>query len=115
MQKDVLFKEPIAPQKKTPQTQSAMRSSRRSSISKEPLNESQSSNVKNTRKKKNQDVITSQIIDQSQTGTQKSRAVSAKRTKKNDKGEAPLHIAVMNVILFPLYYFKFYQFDLKQL
>jgi len=56
--------------------------------------------VKNTRKKKNQEVITTQIIDQSQTGTQKSRAVSAKRTKKNDKGEAPLHIAVMDVIFF---------------
>lgn len=89
----------MAPQKKTPQAQSVARLSRRSSISKKPFNESQNLNTSNTKKKKNQnqDTINTQLIDQSQTGTQKSRAVSAKRTKKNDKGEGPLHLAVMDV------------------
>ena len=92
-----VFKEPIVPEKKTPQTQARL-SRISKSASNDSLDESQKP-TKNSRKKKtaNQEDITTQIIDQSQTGTQKSRAVSAKRNKKNDKGEGPLHIAVMKV------------------
>jgi ankyrin repeat protein len=50
---------------------------------------------KNSKKQvDDEDVI--KIDTQSQTATQKSRAQSNKRSRKNNKGETPLHLAVMN-------------------
>jgi hypothetical protein len=87
-----LFKEPLAPT-------SSLHTAHATKSNTKPKDGTQ---VKNTTRNKtlkalNQEAISSKMIDQSQTGTQKSRAVSLKRKYvKNDKGEGPLHIAVIN-------------------
>ena len=91
------FLVPVLPDILETQNPATTRKSRRSAPSQSTSSIAASTQRQRKNSKKqvdDEDVI--KIDTQSQTATQKSRAQSNKRSRKNNKGETPLHLAVMN-------------------